>query len=157
MSADSSRMFFEEFIDDYFAECEEHLNSARTAMLKLESLDASDKQRDLLLDDLLRDFHSIKGLSAMVGMEEVTQLSHHIEDYFRELKDPRAQITSDGVSQILAGTAAIEQVLNARRKSEAMPDISSMLLQLTAASESASHKTTAKRAPTSASAGPTSL
>src|SRR5262250_2639287 len=105
MSSDEGRKFFDEFIDDYFAECEEHLVSARSLMLRLENLESSDKPRETVLDELLRDFHSIKGLSAMVGMEEITQLSHHIEDYLRELKRPQAQMTGDGISQVLAAVA----------------------------------------------------
>ena len=31
----SGRQFFEQFIDDYFAECDEHLNSAQKLMLQL--------------------------------------------------------------------------------------------------------------------------
>ena len=37
MSSESGRQFFEQFIDDYFAECDEHLNSAQKLMLQLES------------------------------------------------------------------------------------------------------------------------
>jgi two-component system chemotaxis sensor kinase CheA len=154
MSTDSGRAFFDEFIDDYFAECEEHLGSARALMLQLETPTPSNRQKDALLDELLRNFHSIKGLSAMVGMEEVTQLSHHIEDYFRELKEPQAQMTGDGISQVLAAVAKIEQVLNARRKSERLPDVSAMLLQLTTAAEEVRVKPRAKSKPETAAAAP---
>ena len=100
MSTDPGKAFFEQFIDDYFAECEEHLTSSRRLMLELENTDPAGKPRGEVLDELLRDFHSIKGLSAMVGMEEVTQLAHHIEDYLRELQQPRAEIGGAGISQI---------------------------------------------------------
>src|SRR5258705_10621302 len=123
MSTDASKKFFAEFIDDYFAECEEHLSSARTLILQLENADSSAKPRAVVLDELLRDFHSIKGLSAMVGMEDVTQLAHHIEEYLRRLKEPLAEISARGISQVLAGISAIEQALNARRNSEPAPDI----------------------------------
>ena len=103
MSTDAGKKFFAEFIDDYFAECEEHLSSARTLILQLENADSSAKPRAVVLDELLRDFHSIKGLSAMVGMEDVTQLSHHIEEYFRQLKEPLAEIRAQGISQVSAG------------------------------------------------------
>src|SRR5579871_4938370 len=97
--SDSSRAFFEEFIDDYFAECEEHLASIHALMLKLDQESSSGGGKEGILDALLRDFHSIKGLSAMVGMEEITQLSHHLEDYLRELKEPGAEIKPDDISQ----------------------------------------------------------
>jgi len=73
----------------------------------------------------------------MVGVEEVTQLSHHIEDYLRELKRPHTEITPHGITQVVNGINMIEQVLAARRKSETLPDVSTMLVLLTSASEEA--------------------
>lgn len=140
MSTDAGRKFFDEFIDDYFAECEEHLNSARRLILELEKPQPAAKPRNVLLDELLRDFHSVKGLSAMVGMEDVTQLAHHIEDYFRTLQDPAAEISPLGISQVLAAVNTIDQVLSARRQSEGPPDVSAMLLLLTSAAEEARPK-----------------
>jgi two-component system chemotaxis sensor kinase CheA len=137
MSTDSGKVFFEQFIDDYFAECDEHLSSARGLMLQLEKGESPAKPEESVVDGLLRNFHSIKGLSAMVGMEDVTQLAHHIEDYLRLLKDPRAEVTPDGIAEVLVGINTIEQVLNARRKSEAPPDISQVLVLLTTAADEA--------------------
>ena len=131
----NGKIFFDQFLDDYFAESEEHLTSARRTMFSIESSGANKPVDAKVLDELLRNFHSLKGLSAMVGMEEATQLSHHVEDYLKELKRPSAVITSDGIETVLAGITAIEQVLAARRKSEVLPDISDVLLHLDAAVE----------------------
>lgn len=143
MSADSERRFFDEFIDEYFAECEEHLNSARKLMLQLEAA-APPSPKETLLDDLLRDFHSMKGLSAMVGMEEVTQICHHAEEYIRKLKDPAARITSEGSYEVIAAIDTIEQLLNARRKSEPLPDVTAILLSLANAANEVRPKAKAK-------------
>src|SRR5215510_8784563 len=91
--------FFHQFLDDYFAESEEHLTSARRMMLAVESSGPNRPVDTKLLDELLRNFHSLKGLSAMVGMEEATQLSHHIEDYLKELRQPHAVITANGIER----------------------------------------------------------
>jgi two-component system chemotaxis sensor kinase CheA len=146
MSSDSGRMFFEEFIDDYFAECEEHLSSARRLMLELETT-TPEAPKEELLDDLLRDFHSMKGLSAMVGMEEVTQISHHVEEYLRRLKQPTAEITSDGISHVIAAIEAIERLLKARRNAEPFPDITTILLSLAHAADETHPKRTPKLTP----------
>jgi two-component system, chemotaxis family, sensor kinase CheA len=127
--------FFQQFLDDYFAESEEHLTSARRMMLAIESSGPNKLVDSKLFDELLRNFHSLKGLSAMVGMEEATQLSHHIEDYLKELKQQSAVISSEGIENVLGGITAIEQVLAAKRKSEALPDVSAVLLHLDAAVE----------------------
>ncbi|HEY2383178.1 MAG TPA: chemotaxis protein CheA [Terriglobia bacterium] len=155
--SDSGRAFFEEFIDDYFAECEEHLTSIHALMLQLDNACQSGGPAENILDTLLRDFHSIKGLSAMVGMEEVTQLAHHLEDYFRELKEPGAEIKSDGITQALAAIAGIEEVLAARRRAEPLPDVTSLLLRLSQAVEEARPIRKGKAASVAAEAGEVTL
>src|SRR6476469_2976982 len=99
MSSNSGRVFFEQFIDDYYAECEEHLNGARNLMLAIEAAGTSPVEANVL-EELLRNFHSLKGLSAMVGVEEVTQLSHAIENYLRELKQPHAVPSAQGIGGV---------------------------------------------------------
>src|SRR5215813_2630744 len=106
----NGKIFFDQFLDDYFAESEEHLTSARRMMLAIESSGPNKPVDTKVLDELLRNFHSLKGLSAMVGMEEATQLSHHVEDYLKELKQQSAVISSEGIENVLAGITAIEQL-----------------------------------------------
>jgi len=129
------KSFFDQFLNDYFAESEEHVTSARNTMLSIESAGANSKVAANVLDELLRNFHSLKGLSAMVGLEEATQLAHHIEDYLKELKRPDTAISAEGIDRVVAGIAAIEQVLEAKRRSEPPPDVSLVLLHLQAVAD----------------------
>jgi two-component system, chemotaxis family, sensor kinase CheA len=131
------RSFFSEFLDDYYAESEEHLTSARKLMLSIEAAGENKAVDPNLLDDLLRSFHSLKGLSAMVGLDEATQLSHHIEDFLKEFKRPNAVITANGIERVVDGIDAIERVVEAKRKTTEMPDISSVLLHLDVATKEA--------------------
>ncbi|HYR89378.1 MAG TPA: chemotaxis protein CheA [Terriglobia bacterium] len=131
----TGKSFFDQFLDDYFAESEEHLTSARNLMLSIESSGANKPVDANVLDELLRNFHSLKGLSAMVGLEEATLLAHHIEDYLRELKRPDTAVSPDGIEHVMAGITAIEQVVEAKRKLEPLPDISLVVLQLDSATE----------------------
>src|SRR5262245_53071560 len=131
----SGKSFFDQFLDDYFLESEEHLTSARNTLLAIEATGINKPVDSNSLEGLLRDFHSLKGLSAMVGLEDATQLAHHIEDFLRELKRPNAVITSDGIERVMAGIAAIEQVVDAKRKSLPSPDTGAVLLHLDAAAD----------------------
>ena len=59
---------FSEFLDDYFAESDEHLLGARRLLLAVEgSIGRSDLNR-AVLDELFRHFHSLKGFSGMVEL-----------------------------------------------------------------------------------------
>ena len=131
----SGQSFFDQFLNDYFAESEEHLVSARSIMLSIESAGPNRTVDPNVLDELLRNFHSLKGLSAMVGLEEATQLAHHIEDYLKELKRPFVSITAEGIERVVAGIAGIEKVVEAKRRSETPPDVGMLLLHLQAATE----------------------
>src|SRR5215471_7804013 len=127
------RSFFDQFLDDFFAESEEHVSSARQLMSSIEALGANMPVDSKTLDELLRDFHSLKGLSAMVGLEEATQLAHHLEDYLKELKKPDTVITQKGLECVVDGINAIDSVIEAKRRAAAMPDVSNVLLQLDSA------------------------
>jgi two-component system chemotaxis sensor kinase CheA len=129
------KSFFDQFLDDYFLESEEHLTSARNALLAIEAAGPNKPVEANVLDGLLRDFHSLKGLSAMVGLEDATQLAHHIEDYLRELNRPNKTISQEGIERVMAGITAIEQVIEAKRKSLTPPDTSMVLLHLDAAAD----------------------
>src|SRR5215471_11301349 len=125
MSTGSSNLFAE-FLEDYFAESEEHLSSARQNLLALENADTAEVQ-NASITNLLRSFHSLKGLSAMVGVNEITQLSHLIEEYLRQAQKAHTAPETEALDTLRKGVDAIEQVLNTRRKKVPAPDISGML------------------------------
>src|SRR5262245_6846450 len=110
MSSTAGKSFFDDFLDDYFAECEEHLTAARSNLVSFNPSDGSQTADESVFNELLRNFHSLKGLSAMVGVDEATQLAHQIEDYLRELKQHDAIVCREGFDRVLTAIAAIESV-----------------------------------------------
>ncbi|HEY9702708.1 MAG TPA: Hpt domain-containing protein, partial [Allocoleopsis sp.] len=85
-----------EFFDDYFAESEEHLTSVRSNLLNLEQFIENPQIPRSLLDQLFRSFHTLKGLSGMVGLKEAEQLAHQMEDYLRVLRDQKVIFSGEG-------------------------------------------------------------
>jgi two-component system chemotaxis sensor kinase CheA len=123
---------FAEFLDDFFAECDEHLAIVRRALLALEaSIDQPRVGRDLL-DELFRSFHSLKGLAGMVGVAPVEQLAHHLESYLRALRQEQLTLTAEAFETLLAGTQALEQAVIARRAGSPAPPIEAILTRLAA-------------------------
>jgi two-component system chemotaxis sensor kinase CheA len=129
-SPDDGGEFFAQFLDDYFAECDEHLTLVRRHLLALESdigrpgVDAS------LLDELFRSFHTLKGISGMVGLGEAEQLAHHMESYLRALRRKGATLSREGAEALIEGTTVLEQVIAAFRKKEAAPGIARTVARL---------------------------
>lgn len=123
--------FFANFLDDYFAECDEHIINVRDNLLAIEAQINQPKIDHSLLDKLFVSFHSIKGLSGMVGLKEAEQLSHEMESYLRLLREQKVTLTTSGIDALINGTTMLEQVITAYHTQGDLPDISSILVQLT--------------------------
>jgi two-component system chemotaxis sensor kinase CheA len=114
--------FLAGFMDDYFAECDEHLTSVRRVLLAAESR-AEPAISDGDLEELFRSFHSLKGLSGMVGLRPAEQLAHGMESYLRRLRGRTALLSEAGLDALIRGTQLLEQVIAARRESTPTPDV----------------------------------
>ncbi len=120
---DNSGEFFDQFLDDYYAECDEHLVSIRRSLVTLEDeLDTGAVDR-ALLDNLFRSFHTLKGISGMVGLSAAEQLAHQLESYLRELREGTVIFSEQGFEALAAGVALLESVINARRQDQPIPPI----------------------------------
>src|SRR5215216_109274 len=122
--------FFAEFLDDYFAESEEHLTDLRRGMLALEPFVHQPQISRPLLDELFRSFHSLKGISGMVGVREAEQLAHQMESYLRALRQGQLRLAPEGMDTLIAGTKMLETVISARRERNPAPDIAPVLARL---------------------------
>lgn len=120
---DNSGKFFDQFLGDYFAECDEHLVSIRRCLVTLEDAVDSGAVDRTLLDDLFRSFHTVKGISGMVGLSAAEQLAHELESYLRELREGTAGLNQPGFETLVAGVSTLENVINARRNDQPIPEI----------------------------------
>ena len=114
--------FLAGFMDDYFAECDEHLTSVRRILLSAES-GADQALSDGELEELFRSFHSLKGLSGMVALREAEQLAHGMESYLRRLRGRTALLNEAGLDALIRGTHLLEQVIASRRDRTSPPEI----------------------------------
>ena len=129
---DNGGDFFAQFLDDYFAECDEHLTLVRRHLLALEEQAGRADADPSLLDELFRSFHTLKGISAMVDLSEAEQLAHHMESYLRALRQKEARLDVSGVETLMAATTLLEQVIAARRRDETAPPIAPAVARLRA-------------------------
>jgi two-component system, chemotaxis family, sensor kinase CheA len=123
---------FADFLDDYFAESEEHLAIIRRNLLAIEPFVQQPEIERTLVDELFRSFHSIKGLSGMVGVKEAEQVAHEMESYLRALRDKQVFLTSEGLDALMSGTKMLDLVVATHRQQNPLPDVTSVIKQLTA-------------------------
>ena len=145
---DNRGEFFDQFLDDYYAECDEHLVSIRRSLVTLEEeVDARAVDRTLL-DNLFRSFHTLKGISGMVGLGAAEQLAHHLESYLRELREGTVVLSESGFEALTSGVSLLENVINARRNEQSIPSIDEIVERLQAVSaDSASVEIVAEAPP----------
>jgi len=124
---------FPDFLDDYFAECDEHLTSVRRLLLSLEGSVGRPEINRAVLDELFRHFHSLKGISGMVELRQAEDLAHRLEDFLRVLRQGDALLTAAGMDALFDGTQMLEQVVNVRRSGGTFPkvrDVAARIAQL---------------------------
>lgn len=137
---DSNSEFFAQFLDDYYAECDEHLTLVRRHLLVLEAQVGQAVVEQALLDELFRSFHTLKGISAMVGLGAAEQLAHHMESYLRALRQRETVLSAAGVEALIAGASMLEQVIAARRNEQPLPAIDAIVARLEAVASDVSSR-----------------
>jgi two-component system, chemotaxis family, sensor kinase CheA len=122
--------FFDQFLDDYYAECDEHLVSIRRSLVTLEDEVDTHTVDRAVLDNLFRSFHTLKGISGMVGLAAAEQLAHHLESYLRELREGTLTLSVPGFEALAAGVSLLEGVINAHRNDQPIPSIDEIVERL---------------------------
>ena len=123
--------FLSEFMDDYFAECDEHLTQVRRILLQIEPDAGHRAVAPDLIEELFRSFHSLKGLSGMVELRDAEALAHHLESYLRQLR-VGGVLSVSGLNALVLGIDVLERVIAARRLEKPSPSIGEVVERLTA-------------------------
>ncbi len=99
----------QEFIAAYLVEAEEHLTVANTQLLAIESAQRSGETNPRAVRETFRSLHTIKGLSAMVGIEPVVAIAHRMENFLRDSDRSGGALPQPAIDALLRGVRAIEQ------------------------------------------------
>lgn len=105
------KKIFTEFAEDAFAEIDENLDKIRKEILRLETFIGKEKISKNVLNNLLIPFHTIKGISGMVGLSEIQNLSHSVEHFVKFLIEKGVVLTRKAVDGIFDSVKLIESIL----------------------------------------------
>lgn len=105
-------------------EAEEHLNSLRDGLLMLEGSPADSG----LLLRVMRNAHTLKGTSRMMGFPEIGDVAHRMEDTLKEAERDPQILTDEVVSVLLSAADYIREVLGAVGAKEEAPPVPEELL-----------------------------
>ena len=131
MASEFDAQFFDQFLDDFFAEADELLRSVRRHLLAFEDALAEGLViPQASVNELFRSFHTLKGISAMANVSAAETLAHHMESYLRSLRDGQAVLSREGLGVLIDSTKKLEQIVAARRDSQEVPAFDAELKRL---------------------------
>jgi two-component system chemotaxis sensor kinase CheA len=105
----------------FLSESQEYLGSISKCLVKLE-----EKPSDPVpLNEIFRCVHTLKGMSATMGYDKLTQLSHEMEDLLDQLRNKKMELTSEIIDTLFAAVDVIEELFNEiKDKKPSIVDIS---------------------------------
>ena len=106
----------DEFTAGYLIEADEHVRSAIKNLLAVENALRSDAPQHRMVRELFRSLHTLKGLSAMVGIDPIVDLAHELESILRDADRSTGKLSAEAVELLLKGVRAIEQRVGAFAK-----------------------------------------
>lgn len=118
-------MFNQEFIGQFVEEAREHIDSVESILLMEEGV--RDNQESI--NSLFRAVHSIKGTASFMGLKNIVELSHAMENIFGEIRSGKYSLTETIVDTMLEGNDRIKNLLDNIFESDSM-DISDMVLKV---------------------------
>jgi two-component system chemotaxis sensor kinase CheA len=100
-----------QFLQSFFEECIESLDSMENMLLNLEA--SSDKTD--AINTIFRGAHSIKGASATFGFTDVSSFTHIMETLLDKVREGTKIITHDDVDLLLTSVDCVRGMLTARQ------------------------------------------
>lgn len=97
----------------FLEEAEDYLQVIETGLLELG--DIPESERRSRVDGILRAAHSIKGGAAMMGFQNLSQLAHRMEDFFKVLRSGRP-VDAFVQQELLRAVDQLQQVITLNRQ-----------------------------------------
>jgi len=121
-----------EIIDDFLVEADELIASLDTSLVTLEST-----PEDLnLLNGIFRAAHTIKGTSSFLGFEQVTSLTHKMEDVLNRLRKAELKVTPEIMDVLLESLDILKVLLeNVRSRNDEQLNLDDIMARLVVANE----------------------
>ncbi len=117
-----------QYMEMFLDESHEHLQSLNDGLLGLE-----DNSSDLsVLNEIFRNAHTLKGMSATMGYNKIAELTHEMEDVLDALRKEQLKITEDIVDTLFKCVDSLEQMIDnvGNGDPEDLVDVSELVAKL---------------------------
>lgn len=101
-------MDISQYLSVFMDECREHLQTLNQSLLELEH----DPENSSILDQIFRAAHTLKGASATMGFNKMSNLTHTMEDVLSKLRTKELTMTTEIVNTLFEAVDLLEILAN---------------------------------------------
>ncbi len=119
-----------QYMEMFLDESHEHLQSLNDGLLGLE-----DNAEDLsVLNEIFRNAHTLKGMSATMGYNKIAELTHEMEDVLDMLRKEQLKVSEDIIDTLFKCVDSLEQMIDnvGNGDPEDLIDVSGLVAKLSA-------------------------
>jgi len=140
-----------QYMGMFLDESHEHLQSLNDGLLNIEE-NGEDKD---VVNEIFRNAHTLKGMSATMGYNKIAELTHEMEDVLDLIRNDKLNINEDILDTLFKCLDSLEQMINSvgDGESEDVVDVSDLVAKLSSISKGTPAPAPAAAAP--AAAAPT--
>lgn len=96
-----------QYLDIFLDESREHLQTCNEKLLELEK-NPTDLQ---LVNDIFRAAHTLKGMSATMGFDDMAHLTHHLENMFDAIRNEQMIVTPESMDTMFEALDHLEAMV----------------------------------------------
>lgn len=114
-----------QYLEMFFEETDEHLLKLNEYVLAFE-MDVTDTQ---ILNDIFRSAHTLKGMAGTMGFENMTEVTHKLENVFSILKEEKITADQEIIGVVFSSLDALAEIVAGIRlnKTEEVGDYSALI------------------------------
>ncbi|WHZ05389.1 chemotaxis protein CheA [Neobacillus sp. YX16] len=101
-------MELNDFLEMFIEESKDHLQNINDELLKLEA----EPDNTSIVNEIFRSAHTLKGMAATMGFEDLASLTHEMENVLDLLRNSKLTITSEIMDIIFTCVDFIEKMVN---------------------------------------------
>ncbi|MDZ5711741.1 chemotaxis protein CheA [Jeotgalibacillus haloalkalitolerans] len=100
-------MEMNQYLEVFIEESKDHLQNCNTQMLELEKNPA-----DLsIVNEIFRSAHTLKGMSATMGYEDLASLTHHMENILDDIRNGKLSVTTAVMDALFSAVDDLEEMI----------------------------------------------
>ncbi|MFQ5559825.1 MAG: response regulator [Nitrospinota bacterium] len=98
-----SKENFDKLFEIFKVECDEHIQKLNQGLLALEN----ETNQPLLIEEIFREAHSLKGAARMINLSVSEKIAHHIENILVQIKKRALRLSPEITDSVLRGLDTI--------------------------------------------------